>query len=168
MRLSVLILRVSTLLRRLSPFVGLPFARGDRASFPMAVIALPPSYLGLGLMGALSSISSRSSERHTDSRSVHISYLSVLSSGISSPDGGAAFFLQVSVSFPLFRLPSCKRRLEPLMSPRLVAWPLGTDFLFWQADYWYPSARPVIEFSCCFLRGRAFIEATIFFHDAKI
>ena len=168
MRLSVLILRVSTLLRRLSPFIGLPFARGDRASFPMAVIALPPSYLGLGLMGALSLISSpQLGTAHWQSFCPHSLSVSFIFGHIFS-NVRAAFFLQVSVSFPLFRLPSCKRRLKPLMNPRLVAWPLGAGFLFWQADYWHPSARPVIEFSCCFLHGRAFIEATIFFHDAKI
>ena len=89
-----------------TPFIGLPFAKGDRASFPMAVMSLASIVSWFGLMGMAFFLYffPAASDWHTDGCSVHIPYPSVLSSGISSPMVERPF-LTISVSRPPLRLP---------------------------------------------------------------
>ena len=115
-------------------FMTCLFAKGDRVSFPMAVIRLasivswawvdvlpslhflPPLRNGT-LITALSTFPIR--------QSCIRAYLAIWSS----------LFHNISVSLTLLRLPRCKRWLESLSHPWLIAKSIGMGFLFWKANY---------------------------------
>ena len=130
--------------------------------------SLPPSYLGLGLIGRPSLILPLCLITVHGQPSCTVHCLPVLSSGISSP--------KVAMPFPdeqrNFYCSCCFHKMQAavglVVSSLAHCIAFGMGFLFWQADYWHPSARPVIEFPCCFIHACPFTEATIFFHDAKI
>ena len=74
MHLSVLILWFSTLLQWFISFIGLPFAKGDRAFFPMAVLCLASIVSWVWVDGlSFPDFYPIASERHTVNRSAHIS-----------------------------------------------------------------------------------------------
>lgn len=140
MRLSVLILRVSTLLHRFISFCRLAFRQRRPGLFPdRRPCAYPPSYLGLGLMGILPSFLPRSFEQYTHSHSVHIPHSSVLSSGISSPMVERPFSGNIGIASAL-ATSTMKAVVGIAVSSLARCIAIRTGFLFWQADYWHPSS----------------------------
>ena len=154
MRLSVLILRVSTLLRLIITIYLYSFHQRRPDLFSRwQSYALPPSYLGLGLIGCLPLIFSfHIGTAHGQPFSPHSLSVSLVFGYILN--NGAFFFrtYQYRFRFCGFHTTSGGWNRCPVLG--LLQKPPDRAFFFGRRIIWHPSARPVTEFLCRFLHDR--------------